>query len=42
MKEETVVLEHLNLFHNIISEILAVDVNFDEEGNVLIHLSLLL
>jgi len=39
MNEETVVLEHLNFFNKVISELLAVDVKIDEEDKVLILLS---
>ena len=39
MQEGTVVLEHLNLFNMIISELLAVDVKIDEEDKALILLS---
>jgi len=38
MKEETVVLEHLN-FNKVISELLAVDVKIDKEDKALILLS---
>ena len=38
MKEETVVLEHLN-FNKVISELLAVDVKIEEEDKALILLS---
>ena len=41
MKEGTTVLEHLNFFKKIISELLAVDVMIDEEDKTLILLSLL-
>ena len=39
MKEETMVLEYLNFFNKIISELLAVDVKIDEENKALILLS---
>ena len=39
MKEETVVLEHLNFFNKIISELLAVDVKINEEDKTLILFS---
>ena len=39
MNEGTVMLEHLNFFNKIISELLAVVVKIDEEDNVLILLS---
>ena len=42
MKEGTTVLEHLNFFNKVISELLAVDVKIDEEEKALILLSLLL
>jgi len=32
MKEETAVLEHLNFFNKIISELLAIDVKLDKEA----------
>jgi len=40
--EGTTVLEHLNFFNKIISELLAVDVKIDKENNALILLSSLL
>ena len=40
MNEGTVVLEHLNFFNKIISELLAADVKIDEEDKALILLSL--
>jgi len=39
MKEGTAVLEHLNFFNKVISELLAVDVKIDEEAKALILLS---
>ena len=39
MKEGTSVLEYLNFFNKVISELLAVDVKIDEKDNVLIFLS---
>ena len=39
MNEGTAVLEHLNFFNKVISELLAVDVKIDEEDNALILLS---
>ena len=39
MKQETAVLEHLNFFNKIISELLAVDVKINKEDKVLILLS---
>ena len=39
MKEGTAVLEHLNFFNKVISELLAVDVKIDEEDKALILLS---
>ena len=39
MKEGSAVLEHLNFFNRIISELLAIDVKVDEEDKVLILLS---
>ena len=39
MKEGTSVLEHLNFFNKVISELLAVDVNIDEKDKALILLS---
>jgi len=39
MNEGTVVLEHLNFFNKIISELLAADVKIDEEDKALIFLS---
>ena len=39
MKEETTILEHLNFFNKVISELLAVDVKIDEEDKALILLS---
>ena len=39
MNEGIAVLEHLNFFNKIISELLAVDVKIDEEGKTLILLS---
>jgi len=39
MKEGTAVLEHLNFFNKVISELLAIDVKIDEEKKVLILLS---
>ena len=41
MKERSAVLEHLNFFNRIISELLAIDVKVDEEDKVSILLSLL-
>ena len=41
MNEGTVVLEHLNFFNKVISELLDVDVKIDEEDKTLILLSLL-
>ena len=41
MNEGTAVLEHLNFFNKVISELLAVDVKIDEEDKALILLSLL-
>jgi len=41
MNEGTVVLEHLNFFNKVISELLAIDVKIDEENKALIFLSLL-
>jgi len=42
MTEGTIVLDHLNLFNEIIKELLAVDVKIDEEDKVFILFSLLL
>jgi len=39
MNEGTMVLEHLNFFNKIISELLAVNVEINEEDNVLILLN---
>jgi len=39
MKEGIMVLEHLNFFNKIISELLAVDMKIDEEDKTLILLS---
>ena len=39
MKEETAVLEHVNFFNKVISELLAVDVKIDEENKALIPVS---
>ena len=39
MKEGTTVLEHLNAFNKVISELLTVDVKIDEEDKVLILLN---
>jgi len=39
MNEGTTVLEHLNFFNKVISELLAVDVKIDEENKALILLS---
>jgi len=39
MNEGSAVLEHLNFFNKVISELLAVDVKIDEEGKTLILLS---
>ena len=39
MKEGTIVLEHLNFFNKIISELIAADVKIDEEDKSLILLS---
>jgi len=39
MKEGTTMLEHLNFFNKVISEILAVDVKIDKEDKALILLS---
>jgi len=39
MKKWTAVLEHLNFFNKVISELLAVDVKIDEEDMTLILLS---
>ena len=39
MKEETVVLEYLNFFNKVISELLAVDVKIDKVDKALILLS---
>jgi len=39
MKEGTTVLEHLNFFNKVISELLAVDVKIHEEDKALILLS---
>jgi len=39
MKENTTVLEHLNFFNKVISELLPVDVKIDEEDKTLIFLS---
>jgi len=39
MNEGTTTLEHLNFFNKVISELLAVDVNIDEEDKALILLS---
>ena len=39
MKEETTMLDHLNFFNKVISELLAVDVKIDKEDKVLILLS---
>jgi len=36
MTEETMVLEHLNFFNEIINELLAIDVKIDEEDKALI------
>ena len=41
MKEGIIVLEHLNFFNKVISELLAVDVKIDEEDKALILLSYL-
>ena len=42
MKERTTLLEHLNSFNKIISELLAIDVKINEKDKVLILFSLLL
>ena len=42
IKERTVVLEHLNFFNKVISELLTVDVKIDEEDKTSILLSSLL
>ena len=42
MKEETTVLEHLNFFNKVISELLTIDVKIDEEDKMLILLSSLI
>jgi len=42
MKEGTAMLEHLNFFNKIISELLAVNMKIDEEDKTLILLSSLL
>ena len=42
MKEGTAVLEHLNFFNKVISELLAVDVKIDEQDKALILLHSLL
>ena len=42
MKEGTVVLDHLNFFNKVISELQAVDVKIDEEDKALILFSSLL
>jgi len=39
MKEGTTVLEHLNFFNKVISELLAVDIKSDEEDKALILLN---
>ena len=39
-KEGTAVLEHLNFFNKVISELLAVDVKIDEEDKILILFNL--
>ena len=39
MKEKTSVLEHLNFYNKIISELLSVDMKIDEEDKTLILLS---
>ena len=39
MNEGTTVLDHLNFFNKVISELLTVDVKIDEKDNVLILLS---
>jgi len=39
MNERTVVLDHLNFFNKVISELLAIDVKIDEEDKALILLS---
>jgi len=39
MNEGTSVLEHLNIFNNVISELLAIDVKINEESKALILLS---
>ena len=39
MNERTAVLEHLNFFNNVISDLLAVDVKINEEDKTLILLS---
>jgi len=36
MKEETTVLEHLNFFNKVTSELLAVDIKIDKEDKALI------
>ena len=41
LNERIAVLEHLNFFNKVISELLIIDVKIDEEDNVLILLSLL-
>ena len=41
MNEGTTVLEHLNFFNKITSELLAIDVKIDEKNKALIFLSLL-
>jgi len=39
MNEATAVLEHLNFFNKVISELLAIDVKINEEDKALILLS---
>jgi len=39
MNEEIAVLEHLNIFNRVISELLAIDVKIDEKNKALILLS---
>ena len=39
IKEGTIVLEHLNFFNKVISELLTIDVKIDEEDKALILLS---
>ena len=41
MKQGTKVLEHLNFFNKVISELLAIDILINEKDKALIHLSLL-